>query len=97
MCQFSKCHRTLHFHDTYTSLPITRAEENKHARLKLEEGVCLDLEVRQISEEDEEHTWLDSEEEAHLIEEARLKYEEEEKAWIRTDEEARLAKEASQK
>ena len=38
----------------------------------------LSLEARQRAED--EHTWLDSEEEARLVEEARLKSEEEEQA-----------------
>ena len=41
-------------------------------------GVCLDFEARQRAEE--EHTWLEAEEEARLFEEARLKAEEEEQA-----------------
>ena len=68
----------MHFHDTHTSLPITRAEEHKRARLKVEVGVPLALEARQRVEE--EHAWLEAEEEARLVEEARLKAEEEEKA-----------------
>ena len=50
----------MNFHDTHTSLPITRAEEHKHARLKVEVGVRLVLEVRQRAEE--EHEWLEAEE-----------------------------------
>ena len=49
-----RVHRTLHYHDTHTSLTITRAEEHKHAWLKVEEGVCLALEVRRRAEEEEE-------------------------------------------
>ena len=45
--------------------------------MKLEEGIRLDLEARRI-EEEEEHTWIEAEEEARLVEEERLKYEEEE-------------------
>ena len=41
-------------------------------------GVRLALEARQRLEE--EHTWLEAEEEARLVEEARLKAEEEEQA-----------------
>ena len=41
-------------------------------------GVRLDLEARHRSEE--EHTWLEDEEEARLVEEARLKSEEEDQA-----------------
>ena len=36
----------------YTSLPITRAEENKCARMKVEEGVLQSLESRQRAEEE---------------------------------------------
>ena len=79
-CQFSECHRTMHFHNTHASLPITRAEEHKHARLKLELGVRLALEARQRAEEEEEHAGLEAEKEAHLIEEERLKSEEEDQA-----------------
>ena len=68
----------MHFHDTLASLTMTRAEEHKRARLKVEVGVHLALEERQIVEE--EHTWLEAEEEARLVEEARLKAEEEEQA-----------------
>ena len=68
----------MHFHDTLTSLPMTRAEEHKRARLKVEVGVRLALEARQIVEE--ENAWLEAGEEAHLVEEARLKAEEEEQA-----------------
>ena len=66
----------MHFHDTLASLPMSRAEEHKRARLKVEVGVRLSLEARQRVEE--EHACLDAEEEACLIEEARLKAEEEE-------------------
>ena len=59
----------------HTSLPITIAEEHKCARLKVVEGVRLALEARQ--REEEEHAWLEAEEEVHIVEEARLKaYEE---------------------
>ena len=47
---------------------MTRAEEHKSARLKVEVGVRLALEVRQRVEE--EHAWLEAEEDAHLVEEA---------------------------
>ena len=57
---------------------MTRVEEHKRARLKVEVGVRLALEARQIVEE--EHAWLEAEEEARLVEEARLKSEEEELA-----------------
>ena len=56
----------MHFHDTHTSLPIIRAEEHKHACLKVEVGVRLALEARQ--REEEEHAWLEAEEEARLVE-----------------------------
>ena len=68
----------MRFHDTYTSLSITRAEEHKRACLKVEYGVRLSLEAKQRAEE--EHTRLEAEEEACLIEEANLKSEEEEYA-----------------
>ena len=58
----------MHFLDTLASLPMTRAEEHKRARLKVEMGVRLALEARQRVEE--EHVWLDDVEEAHLVEEA---------------------------
>ena len=47
------------------------------ARLKVKEGVCLAPEARRRAEE-EEHTWIEAEEEARLVEEKRLKAEEEE-------------------
>ena len=56
----------MHFHDTLTSLPMTRAEEHKRARLKVEVGVRLALEARQRVEE--EHAWLEAEEQARLVE-----------------------------
>ena len=56
----------MHFHDAHASLPITAAEEHKHARLKVEVGVRLPLEARQRAEE--EHTWLEAEEGARLVE-----------------------------
>ena len=68
----------MYFLDMHASLPMTRAEEHKRARLKVEVGVRLALEARQRVEE--EHTCLEAEEEAHLVEEARLKAEEEEQA-----------------
>ena len=58
----------MHVHDTLASLPMTRAEEHKCARLKVEVGVRLALEARHIVEE--EHAWLEAEEEARLVEEA---------------------------
>ena len=55
-----------------------RVEEHERARLKLGEGVRLDHKSIRIAEEEEEHhTRLKAEEEAHIIEEARLKLEEE--------------------
>ena len=71
-CQFTKCRRTLNFHDTHTSIPITREEENKCARLNVEEGVHLDFEARHRVEE--EQAQLEAEDETRLIEETRLKY-----------------------
>ena len=68
----------MHFHDTLPSLRMTRAEEHKRARLKVEVGVRLAPEARHRVEE--EHAWLEAEEEARLVEEARLKAEEEEQA-----------------
>ena len=94
-CQFSECQRTIHFHDTHASLPFPREEEHKRARLKIEEGVRISLEVRQRAEE--EHAWLDTEEEAHPIEEARLKSEEEYQSRIRYDKEELLTNEAGKK
>ena len=70
----------MHFHGTHTSLLINRAEEHKLARLKVELGVRLALDVRHRAEEEEEHARLEAEEEARLVEEARLKAEEEAQA-----------------
>ena len=53
-----------------------KAEEHKRAGLKVEEGLCHALEARWIYEE-EEHTWIEAEEEARLVKEERLKYGEE--------------------
>ena len=75
----------MHFHDTYTSLPINRAEYHKRVRMKLEEGVHLSLESIRIVEDEEEHARLEYEEEARLIEESRLEADEEEQAWMRAD------------
>ena len=47
---------------------MTRSEEHKRARLKVEVGVRLALEARQRVEK--EHAWLEAEEEARLVEEA---------------------------
>ena len=58
----------MHFLDTRASLPMTRAEEHRCARLKVEVGIRLALEVRQRVEE--EHAWLEAEEEVRLFEEA---------------------------
>ena len=68
----------MHFHHTHASLPMTRSEEHKRARLKVEVGVRLAPEARQRAEE--EHAWLEAEEEARLVEEARPKAEEEEQS-----------------
>ena len=65
----------MRFHSTHASLTIFRAEEHKRAQMKVEVGVCLALEARQIAEEEEEHAWLEAEEEDRLVEEARLKAE----------------------
>ena len=66
----------MHFHDTHTSLPITKAKEHKVARLKVEIGVRLSLKARQRVELEEEHSWIEAEEEARLFEEAWLESEE---------------------
>ena len=58
----------MHFYNMHTSLPITRAEEHKRARVKVEEELRLALEARWIVEEEEEHARLEAEEEAHFIE-----------------------------
>ena len=58
-CQFAECHRTMRFQDTHTSLPITRAEEHKCTRLKVEVGLLLAIEGIQRAEE--EHAWLEAE------------------------------------
>ena len=68
----------MHFHDTHASLPISGAEDHKRARPKLYVGARRALESRQRAEE--QHTRLEAEVEARLIEEARLKAEEEEQA-----------------
>ena len=62
----------------HASLCITRAEEQKREPLKAEVGVRLALEARQRA--DEEHAWLEAEEDARLVEYARLKAEEEDQA-----------------
>ena len=49
----------MHFLDTHASLPMTRAEEHKRARLKVEVGVRLALET--IQRVAEEHAWLEAE------------------------------------
>ena len=59
--------------------------------MKVEEGVRLALEARR-REEEEDHTWIDAEEEARLVEEARLKAEEEEEDLrLKAEAEAQLA------
>ena len=45
--------------------------------MKLEEGVCLSLESIRRAEEEEDHARMKAEEEACLVEEARLQSEEE--------------------
>ena len=75
----------MHFHNTHASLPITRAEEHKRARLNVEEGIRLSLEAIRKAEEVEDHARLETEEEARLVEEAKLKYEEEEQDRMRDD------------
>ena len=62
----------------HASLCNTRAEEHKRAQLNVEVGVRLSLESRHRAEE--EHAWLEDEEEARLIEEARPKAAEKEQA-----------------
>ena len=66
----------MNFHETHASLPITRAGDHKRVRLKVEEGVRLDLEARRRSEENDEHVRLDSEEEACLVGGSKQKSEE---------------------
>ena len=51
----------MHFHDTNSSLTITRPEEHKRARLKAEEGVRLALEAIGRAEEEGEYARLDDE------------------------------------
>ena len=64
--------------------------EHKRAGLKVEEGLRLALDARRI-EEEEEHTRIESEEEARFVEEERLKSEEEEENLrLKAEEEARL-------
>ena len=65
----------MHFYDMHASLSINRSEEHKRAQLKVEVEVRLALEARHIAEEEEEHAWLQAEEEDRLVEEARLKAE----------------------
>ena len=58
--------------------------------MKVEEGFRLALEARRRAEE-EDHTWIEAEEEARLVEEKRLKTEEEEEdIRLKAEEEARL-------
>ena len=70
----------------HTQIPITGAEEHTHTQLKVEEGVHISIVVRRITEDDEEQSWIEAEEEARLVEEARLKSEEEDQAQLRADE-----------
>ena len=79
----------MHFIDTLASLPMTRAEEHKRARLKVEVGVRLALESRQIVEE--EHAWLEAEEEARLVEDARQEAKENEHAQLKVEDGVGLA------
>ena len=55
-------------------------------------GVCLALEAKQRAEE--EHTWIEAEEEARLAEESRYKAEEHKRAGLKVEEELCLALEA---
>ena len=68
----------MHFHNTLASLLISGAKDRKCARLKVDVGVRLAIEA--IQRVEEEHSWLEAEAEACLVEEARLKAEEEEQA-----------------
>ena len=54
----------MHFHDTHKLLPVTISEEYKYTRLKVEEGIRLALELIQRAEEEEDHAWIEAEEEA---------------------------------
>ena len=73
---------------------MQKTEEHKRVWLKVDEGICLDLEAIR-REEEEEHVSKEDEKEARLVEEASLKYEEEEEDLrMNGEEEARLAKEA---
>ena len=68
-----------------------RKHRNISARLNVEEGLRLSLEAIRIEEEEEEHTRIEAEEEACLVEEERLKSEEEEdNLLLKAEEEARL-------
>ena len=89
----------MHFQDTHTSLPITRAEEHKCARMKVEEGIHPSLEAIWRAEKEEEPTWIYDEEETRLVEEARLKYEEEVEEYARLEslKEVRLVEETREK
>ena len=59
--------------------------------MKVEEGVRLSLEAIRRAKE-EEHTWVEAEEEARLVEEKRIKSEEEEEdVQLKAEEEARIA------
>ena len=77
------CHIKSNFHDMHISLTITREEDHKHARLKVEHGVRLAFESRHRTEE--KNIRLEGEEEAQLVEEARLKAEKAEQAQLRAD------------
>ena len=58
----------MHFHDMHKLLPITIAEEYNYTRPKVEEGIRLSLELIQRAEEEEDHAWIEAEEEACLVE-----------------------------
>ena len=70
---------------------MTRAEEHKRARLKVEAGVRLALEARQRL--GKEHAWLEAEEQEIIVEEARLKSEEEE-IRLKSEDEARIVEDS---
>ena len=46
----------MNFNDTHASLPLTRAEDHKHAQIKVEDGVRLVIESRKRVEDEEDHT-----------------------------------------
>ena len=76
---------------------MLKVEEHKCARLNVDEGVRLALELIRIAEGGEEHhTRLKAEEEARLVEESRPKLEEE-GLRLRSEDEARLVEEGNMK